>query len=345
MTRQWGSEGESTDAVWPRSLAGAESEPYENEIERSALRKYAEAIQDSNPIYVDETYGRSTPHGGIIAPPTFLCTLHAGTRKAPDPVPPSYTEVLNGGIEFQYERAVRFRDVLIGRSRIADAFEKEGRLGRMLFLVSETVFRDRAGILVARMRQTEIRYRRPTNSAAAAGEGPGARNEAHSGIAAHLQPAPESYATDPSGWLKPRFLDDVREGDLLPPLAKCPTQRHLVMYAGASGNYLEYHYDREHALKLGMPGVILHGNLKIAYLGQLVTDWIGAHGTVLKLAARIEGMDLLGETCVATGTVKRKVIDQGPGKVELDLHLTAPGGRRTATGSAVVALPLKPPRS
>jgi acyl dehydratase len=117
------------------------------------------------------------------------------------------------------------------------------------------------------------------------------------------------------------------------------------MYAGASGNYLEYHYDREHALKLGMPGVILHGNLKIAYLGQLVTDWIGAHGTVLKLAARIEGMDLLGDTCVATGTVKRKAIEQGVGKVELDLQLSASDGRRTVTGSAVAALPLKARRN
>ncbi len=324
-----------------RSMVGLESEPYENEIERSAIRKYAEAIQDPNPIFVDEEYGRLTPHGGIIAPPTFLCTLQAGKRKEPLPIPPSYTEVLNGGVEFLYERSVRFRDVLVGRSRLANVFEKEGRLGRMLFLVNETVFRDRAGGLVARMVQTGIRYRRPTESVAAQETRPGPRKEADTPSPVQVPQIPETRPSDPSPGLGLRYFEDVREAETLPPLAKCPTQRHLVMYAGASGNYLEYHYDREHAVRLGMPGVILHGNLKVAYLGQLVTDWIGTHATVLKLAARIEGMDLLGDTCVASGTVKRKIIEAGIGKVELDLQLCAPGGRRTATGSAVAALPLR----
>jgi acyl dehydratase len=341
VTRKSDDDRVSDDMERLRSMVGMDSEPYENELERSAIRKYAEAIQDSNPVYVDEAYGKLTPHGGIIAPPTFLCTLQAGKRNGPTPIPQSYTEVLNGGVEFLYCRVVRFRDVLIGRSRLAQVFEKEGRLGRMLFLVNETLFRDREGGLVARMVQTGIRYSRPTATATSSSSAPFLRQEEASKDPVNIPKLPETQPTDPSDWLKPRYFDDVREGESLPPLAKRPTQRHLVMYAGASGNYLEYHYDREYAARLGMPGVILHGNLKIAYLGQLVTDWIGAHGTVLKLAARIEGMDLLGDTCVAKGTVTTKVIDRGVGKVGFDLELYAPDGRRTVTGTAIAALPLK----
>ena len=45
-------------------------------------------------------------------------------------------------------------------------------------------------------------------------------------------------------------------------------------------------------------------NLKIAYLGQIVTDWIGAQGSVVKLAAQIRGMDLLGDLCLVQGKVR-----------------------------------------
>ncbi len=37
--------------------------------------------------------------------------------------------------------------------------------------------------------------------------------------------------------------EDVHEGTPLPTLEKTPTTRQLVMYAGASGDFYEIHYD------------------------------------------------------------------------------------------------------
>jgi acyl dehydratase len=316
-----------------RAMVGAESEPSEVEVERTAIRKYAEAIQDPNPVYYDAAFASRTPHGSIIAPPTFLCTFEQQGESLNVPIPASHTESLNGGVEYLYERPIRLHEVLTVTRRLADVHEKTGRLGQMLFLIHEVAYRDRDGQLAARQIETHIRYarpegeQRPRQAAAAAPPVPDERV------------APDPLPIGPDERLRPRYVEDVAEGEELPLLPKRPTLKHLVMYAGASGNFAEYHYDPEHARSLGMPGLILHRNLKIAYLGQIVTDWIGAQGSVVKLAAQIRGMDLLGDLCLVQGKVSGVSRQDGRGRVDLDLWAEAPGGRRTTIGSAVVTLP------
>ena len=80
------------------------------------------------------------------------------------------------------------------------------------------------------------------------------------------------------------FYEDVEVGMEIPPLVKNPTTRQLVKWAGASGDFYEIHYDKDFATAAGLPGVIVHGRLKSAFLGQLLTDWIGEEGTVEKMA-------------------------------------------------------------
>jgi len=319
-----------------RAAVGMESAPSEVEIERSAIRKYAAAIQDPNPIYFDAAYAKRTPHGTIIAPPTFLCAIELDSAELKIPIPATHTEQLNGGVEYIYERPIRLHEVLIASRRLAAVSEGDGRLGRMLFLNHEIAFRDRDGKLVGQQIQTGIRYARPkeeqrTRQAAAAA--PAAAPDDR--VVADTPPI------DVAQRLRPRYFEDVVAGEPLPPLPKRPLLKHLVMYAGASGNFLEYHYDPEQARALGMPGLILHGNLKVAYLGQIVTDWIGAHGTVLKLAVQLRGMDRLGDLCLVQGKVARTFRQDGRGLVELELWSEAPGNRKTNTGSALVALPCR----
>ena len=41
-------------------------------IDKSSIRRYAQAILDSNPIYFDEDFAKNSMHGAIIAPPTYI---------------------------------------------------------------------------------------------------------------------------------------------------------------------------------------------------------------------------------------------------------------------------------
>ena len=136
--------------------------------------------------------------------------------------------------------------------------------------------------------------------------------------------------------------DDVAEDDALPALEKTPTTRQLVMYAGASGDYYEIHYDQDYARSLGLPGVIVHGALKSAFLAQLVTDWIGERGVLKRLSVQYRGMDMVGQPMLCAGTVASKRVENGEHLVECDLWSENPSGDKTTRGTALVSLPPDP---
>ncbi len=133
------------------------------------------------------------------------------------------------------------------------------------------------------------------------------------------------------------YLSEVALGQQLPPLIKRPTARQLVMYAGASGDFYEVHYDQDFARTQGLPGVILHGAIKSAFLAQLVTDWIGPEGLLESFSVRYREMDVPGDTLTCRGTVVEK--SEEAGTVRCDLWIENGTGVTTTTGEAVVALP------
>ncbi len=135
------------------------------------------------------------------------------------------------------------------------------------------------------------------------------------------------------------YFEDVEEGMDIPTLRKDPTTQQLVMYAGASGDYYQIHYDLEFAKNNDLPDVILHGALKNAFLGQVVTDWIGEWGTLKELKAQYRGMDVPGTPVFVKGVVRKKYQQDDENIVECDIWLETHEGLRTTPGSAVVSLP------
>lgn len=137
------------------------------------------------------------------------------------------------------------------------------------------------------------------------------------------------------------YFEDVKIGTELPILEKTPTTQQLVMYAGASGDFYQIHYDQDFARDNGLPNVIIHGALKNAFLGQLLTDWIGQRGSIKKLAVEYRGMDMPGSKVYCRGLVTSKKIEDEIGIVECEIWLEDASGKKTTPGKAVVALPLR----
>ena len=137
------------------------------------------------------------------------------------------------------------------------------------------------------------------------------------------------------------YWDDVQEGTELPDLVKNPTTQQLVKYAGASGDYYQIHYDKNFAMNNELDDVILHGALKNAFLGHLVTKWMGPQGDLKRLACRYRGMDIPGTPVTAKGVVTRKYQEQGANLVDCEIWLENKDGEKTTPGSATVALPLR----
>ena len=135
------------------------------------------------------------------------------------------------------------------------------------------------------------------------------------------------------------FWDDVEVGDELPSVVKSPSTRELAKYAGASGDFYEVHYDKDFAVEIGLPGIIVHGALKNAYLAQVVTGWMGPDGELKRLSVRYRGADVPYDTLTCSGRVTKKYEQDGAYLVDCALTLENGRGEQTTTGTATVQLP------
>ena len=140
---------------------------------------------------------------------------------------------------------------------------------------------------------------------------------------------------------KERFWEDVEAGTEITPLVKNPTPQQLVRWAGASGDFYQIHYDKDFALANNLPGIIVHGALKSAWLGQLLGDWVGENGTVKKFGCSYRGMVIPGEPATCKGTVTNKYVEGDEHCVECEIWVENSQGQKTTPGTAVVILPSK----
>ncbi|MBK7948271.1 MAG: MaoC family dehydratase N-terminal domain-containing protein [Deltaproteobacteria bacterium] len=114
--------------------------------------------------YLDEAVAARSPWGGLVAPRDFNPFAWAKTTP-PDTYPwmrGMGTEPgrrgLNGGQQNRYFAPIRVGDRIRSVVTLVDAYEKEGRLGTMMFLVDEARWTNERGELVRIGRRTTIYY-------------------------------------------------------------------------------------------------------------------------------------------------------------------------------------------
>jgi acyl dehydratase len=118
---------------------------------------------------------------------------------------------------------------------------------------------------------------------------------------------------------------ELSVGSTLPELRKdAITKLQLVRYAGASGDYNLIHTDDETARRVGLDGVIAHGMLSMAFLGQYLC-WLTGPESIRRLTVRFVEMVRPGD--VLTCRARVKALDQDAGGRRLTLELWAENQR------------------
>jgi acyl dehydratase len=146
----------------------------------------------------------------------------------------------------------------------------------------------------------------------------------------------------PQHFSVPRLcFEDVAVGQQLPPVKKTVSTRQLVMYAGASGDFVPIHYDKDKAAAAGHPKVVVHGALKSAFLAQVITDWMGETGRLLELSIQYRGVDYPDDPLTCRGRVTAVRRQGAQGHVELEVWAENGQGQVTTPGKALVALPIR----
>ena len=136
-----------------RALVGERSEVVSNVVEKGAVRKFAEAIGDLNPLYVEEAAAKKSRYGGLIAPPTFPRTFEYGEIEG---VGLPGQGLIHGEHRVCYERPLRVGEEVLCYTVFKDYYEKESRGELLGFVISERVGESTSGERIFTMEDTAI---------------------------------------------------------------------------------------------------------------------------------------------------------------------------------------------
>ena len=137
------------------------------------------------------------------------------------------------------------------------------------------------------------------------------------------------------------YFEDVKVGYEVPEVVKDPiTETQLVMYAGASGDFNPIHTVHAFGEKAGFGGVIGHGMLSMAFVGQIMTDWVGAKA-LKKLSVQFRAVTKPKDVITIKGTVSKKYTEDGKNFVDCDLIAIKQNGDKIIVGQATAVLPAK----
>ncbi len=150
-----------------RALIGNSAAPFAVEVEKGAIRRFAEAIGESAEIYLDEAFAWSLGYPGIVAPPTFPTTFRPPSK-------PAWTRGLDEGRILAGEQGFRYwRPILAGERlhcelRLTDIQNKRSSNGNMELIIQDLVVTSPSGDRVCVNRRVVI-YRGQTASLAQGG--------------------------------------------------------------------------------------------------------------------------------------------------------------------------------
>jgi acyl dehydratase len=149
-------------------------------VEAGAVRRYAQAIMDMDPIYMDREYTARTRYKTPVAPPLFpTAMLRLGFGETdlvqarahdPDfdgvvgassfglpPLPMAPCPVVNGGTEVEFRRYANHGEEVFLEASYGDIFERETSKGWLVFVQYDCKYFDAAGELIVRYKRVQIR--------------------------------------------------------------------------------------------------------------------------------------------------------------------------------------------
>lgn len=152
------------------SLIGKESDKVFTTVERGAVKKFAEAIGENHPIFVDRDYGKASKFGDNIAPPTYPRTFDYGNIKGLE-LPGA--GLIHGEQSFEYVRPLVVGESLYCYTRFENYVEKKTNSGNLGFLTlknigeavdGELIFQSKIVIVLTEKVREGVRHGNHTNA-------------------------------------------------------------------------------------------------------------------------------------------------------------------------------------
>ena len=132
--------------------------------------------------------------------------------------------------------------------------------------------------------------------------------------------------------------EEVSVGYSLPEHVSPEITRHvLALFCGASGDHNPMHVDTDFAKSFGMQDVFAQGMLSMAYLAQLLTNWVPQR-QIREYGARFTAITPLHARVHCRGEVVEIFEKAGERLARLRIGAWTDTGLQTLDGEAVVAI-------
>lgn len=263
------------------------------------INNWVEALEDANPVYVDETAARAAGFDGPVAPPAMtmvwtMIGLHA-KRPADDPLGRAmgvmdqggYSSVVGTNCEQIYHRYLQWGEHLtVQRGLAGVSGPKQTRLGEGWFLTTRETWY--AGTEpVAEMLFRVLKF----------------------------APRPEQAKDQP-----PVPAPIPSEGPVqLPPVTISVTPTFIIASALATRDFTGVHHDRDSAVRQGSKDIFVNVLTDLGLVERFVTDWSGPATRIRSMALRLQVPCYAYDTLQFTGQI-------GPGGLDESVAVRARGG-------------------
>ncbi len=129
------------------------------EIEKGALLKLGQAIQDRSPLYTDEEFAKKSKHGKLLVPVTFFdYNVPSGDeREITWKIPLPLKNRVRGKDEIELLHPIYVGDTIRAKTKVVDIYEKEGKDSKLVFIIGETEYINQHDVVVMKHRITSIR--------------------------------------------------------------------------------------------------------------------------------------------------------------------------------------------
>ncbi len=137
-----------------------------------------------------------------------------------------------------------------------------------------------------------------------------------------------------------QYWDDVSEGQEFTNVEASDSQR-LVVWAAASGDFYQIHYDDNFAKGNRLPDIIVHGALKGMWIGKLLDEIAGEDGWIKQWDVSYRSMDIAREDVTVFAKATKKYEANGEALVDFEVGTRKADGSVTTPGTATVRLAKK----
>lgn len=343
------------------------------------LVNFARSTGDVNPLYRSEEYASATRWGGLIGYPVFLQYMGDGGWAAPpefdldrlrgDPL--AGVHGLHAGMEMHFFRPIRENDTFAVRGGLSGVEVKSSKLGgQAVHEHHDKVYWNQDGETVGVLRQFVVRVEhasartRGTLSALPVPTSYTADDRAR---------VEEAYDREYCRGAEPRYWEDVAVGDESVPLPKGPftvtsficqmmgigllrrtlffvhseahqyRRRHPrafpLDHLGIPDTVASVHWEREAAIRAGVPERYDAGAERVVGAGHAVINWMGDDAFLRRLRVQVRGFVFVGDLVLLTCSVTQKFeSDEGCG-VSLTIEGRNQRDEIVVQGDADVLLP------